>query len=189
MKVEFPPLVFVDIETTGGSPANSRVLELAAIRYEQGRIIGELSTLIDAGEPVPPFITQLTGIHEGDQWGAPSFNGVARELMCLLEGAVFVAHNVGFDYGFIAAEYGRLDQDFVVPQLCTVKLARYLYPGYRSYKLSSVIERHNIEVENRHRAYDDAAALVSFYELARREHGDEIVHQAIASQLSFSPGR
>lgn len=101
------PLAFVDIETTGGSPLNSRVLELGVVRVEGGRVVGELRTLVDAGEPVPGWITGLTGIKTDDLAGAPSFREVADELSELLEGAVFVAHNVSFDYGFLRAEFER----------------------------------------------------------------------------------
>ncbi len=180
------PLVFVDIETTGGSPASSRVLELAALRVEGGEVVGALDTLIDSGESVPPFITSLTGIREGEQWGAPSFAAVAGELSDLLVGAYFVAHNVAFDYGFIAAEYERLDQPFAPPRLCTVQLSRRLYPQYRSHRLSAVIARHGIAVDNRHRAYDDARALIEFVQLAEAEHGELVVREAFAAQVRKS---
>lgn len=180
------PLVFVDIETTGGSPASSRVLELAAIRVEGGKIVSTINTLIDAGEPVPPFITSLTGIREGDQWGAPNFPSIADKLADLLAGGYFVAHNVAFDYGFIAAEYRRLDRSLATPRLCTVKLSRRLYPQYRSHRLAAVIDRHNIAVHKRHRAYDDALALVEFVKMAEGEHGASAVRSAWSAQLPKS---
>ncbi|HSX01437.1 MAG TPA: 3'-5' exonuclease, partial [Candidatus Saccharimonas sp.] len=82
------PLAFVDIETTGSGPHNSRVLELGVVRVEQGRVAAELRTLVDPGEPVPSWITRLTGIRDDDVAGAPTFAAVADELAEVLDGAV-----------------------------------------------------------------------------------------------------
>src|SRR3982751_2606436 len=102
------PLVFVDIETTGGSHFTSRVLEVAVVRVEQNRVVGSFQTLLQPDEPIPPFITKLTGIADDDVAGAPRFAQVSDELSEILDGAVFVAHNVRFDYAFLKMEFERL---------------------------------------------------------------------------------
>ena len=120
------PVVFVDIETTGGSYRNSRVLEVAAIRFENGEIVKEFSTLIDPGTRIPPVITSITGITQRDIVGAPAFEDVADELLEILDGAVFVAHNVRFDYSFLKQEFSMIGTSFAPRLLCTVRLSRYL---------------------------------------------------------------
>src|SRR5687768_10360118 len=106
------PVVFVDIETTGGSYRNSRVLEVAAIRYENGEIVQEFSSLIDPEAYIPRSITSLTGIREQDVTGAPKFEDIADELFEILDGAVFVAHNVRFDYSFLKNEFALVGLNF-----------------------------------------------------------------------------
>src|SRR5690349_61136 len=98
------PVVFVDVETTGTSARFGKVIEIGAIRVEGGRVVDEMDTLVDPGAPLPRFTISLTGITDDDMAGAPSFREVAGRLYELLKGAVLVAHNVYFDYGFIKAE-------------------------------------------------------------------------------------
>lgn len=183
MSVLEGPLVFVDIETNGLNHLRGRVVEVAAIRVEGGRITREFKSLVDPGTPLPQFITSLTGISQADLQDAPLFMGIADELHDILEGAVFVAHNVRFDYSFLKQEFKRIGKDFSPRQLCTVRLSRALYPEERSHKLQSIITRHNLQVAARHRAYDDAHALWQFVQLASATFGSEAVEQAIGKQI------
>jgi DNA polymerase-3 subunit epsilon len=157
------PLVFVDVETTGGSPANSRVLEIGALRVEDGIVVDYINQVLDPEEPVPYWITQLTGIQQHETVGQPTFAQVVPELAKLFQGAVFIAHNVNFDYSFFTEEYNRMGQKFGMHKLCTVRLSRALYPAEHTHKLDAVIERHGYRVAKRHRAYDDAEVLYKFY--------------------------
>lgn len=177
------PVVFVDIETTGGGYRSSRVLEVAAIRYENGEIVDEFTSLINPQERIPGFITGITGITQADIQDAPTFEDIAEQLKQVLEGAVFVAHNVNFDYSFIKSEYARIGVPFSKKKLCTVRLSRRLYAHEKGHSLEKIIQRHSIPFENRHRAYDDALALVHFTEIALREHGQELFSRAVTSQL------
>ena len=182
------PLVFVDIETTGGSPQTSRVLELAALRVETGRVVDTLDVLLDPGVDVPWFITNLTGIKTEDTWGAASFAQIAARFQALLAGdAIFVAHNVMFDYRFLQAEYQLLGERLHAPKACTVQLSRTFYPTEAHHRLDAVIERHGIIVEDRHRAFGDAQALVDFYGILCREFGSEVVSAAIMQQALKVP--
>jgi len=177
------PVVFVDIETTGGSYRNSRVLEVAAIRFENGEIVKEFSTLIDPGTRVPPFITSITGISDGDIVGAPAFEDIADELLEILDGAVFVAHNVRFDYSFLKQEFAMIGTSFNPRLLCTVRLSRYLYSDQKGHSLEKLIARHSIPVVDRHRALEDARAILYFSQLAFDEHGPENFADALMHQL------
>jgi len=180
------PLVFVDIETTGGSYNYSRVLEVGVVRVENNRVVATYQTLISTGEPVPSIITRLTGITSEDVVGAPSFDQVATELAEIMDGAVFVAHNVQFDYGFLRMEFERLGVSFRPRLLCTVRLSRKLFPGVRGHKLQDLINRHGFEAASRHRAYDDALVLWQFYQMIMGEFDLDTVDAAFAAQLKPS---
>jgi DNA polymerase-3 subunit epsilon len=177
------PLVFVDLETNGLSYVRGRIIEVAAIRVENGVVTGSMNQLLDPGAELPRFITELTGITSRDVRGAPAFHQVAEELYQLLEGAVFVAHNVRFDYSFLKQEFKRLGRDFSPRQLCTMRLSRALFPQERSHKLESIIQRHNFITERRHRAYDDAEVLWRFLTHLETTTEPELLQQAVAKQL------
>ena len=161
------PLVFVDIETTGGSARESRITEIGALRVEKGRIVRKFSQLLDPRQPIPAFITKLTGISDAMVTGQPTFADIADELDELFEDAIFVAHFVQFDYGFIKQEFGRAGREFNMDRLCSVRLDRRLYPGQPSHGLDKVIERMGLTVANRHRAYDDAEVI---WKMFRQEY-------------------
>lgn len=158
------PLVFIDVETTGLSTrSGGRVLEIGAIRVENNQIVAQYKQLLHPGTEVPYFITKITGITDEDVSGAPEFSQVANEVNTLFEDAIFVAHNVNFDYGFMQHEFKEAGIAFKKDRLCTVKLSRTLFPEHKSHALDKIIERHGFDVENRHRAFDDAEILYKFY--------------------------
>ncbi len=177
------PLVFVDIETNGLNHIRGRVIEVAAIRVENGRITRTFNQLIDPGSEIPAFITSLTGIRNQDLKGATSFHQIAAELYDILQGAVFVAHNVRFDYSFLKQEFKRTGRTFLPKQLCTVKLSRALYPEERSHKLESLINRHGFTYQSRHRAYDDAHVLWQFIQKVHQSFPADVVQMAVAKQI------
>jgi len=183
MSVFHEPLVFVDIETNGLNHIKGRVVEVAAIRVENGQIVREFRSLVDPGMALPQFITNITGITDQDLKDAPLFHAIADELYDILEGAIFVAHNVRFDYSFLKQEFKRVGRSFNPRQLCTVRLSRALFPNERSHKLQNLIIRHNLQVSSRHRAYDDAHALWQFMQLVRQQFPHDILDAAIAKQL------
>lgn len=183
MSVLDQPLVFVDIETNGLDHIRGRVIEVAAIRVEDGQVVHEYRQLINPGAPLPQFITNLTGIHGRDLDDAPLFMGIAEELKRALSDAIFVAHNVRFDYSFLKQEFKRIGQPFAPELLCTVRLSRALYPEHRGHKLQDLIRRHNLQVAARHRAYDDAHALWQFVQHVRTNFDGAIVEQAVTKQF------
>ncbi len=165
------PLVFLDIETTGGSPHYSRITEIGALRVENNTVVAKFRQLINPEERVPSFITNLTGITDEMLWDAPLFKGIAYDLDVFLNGTLFIAHNVSFDYNFIKMEYERIGQKFTMDRACSARLSRMLYPEHKSHALDRIIERMGIDVTDRHRAYDDAEVLWKFFsaELNKRE--------------------
>ncbi len=176
-------LVFVDIETNGLNHLRGRVIEVAAIRVEAGKVVQTFQSLIDPEADVPDYITNLTGITTNDLKGAPTFGQVADELYTVLEGALFVAHNVRFDYSFLKQEFGRLELAFLPRQLCTVKLSRALYPLEKGHKLQDLIQRHGFSFAARHRAYDDAAVLQQFIAHVQKQFPPEQLATAVGRQL------
>ncbi len=167
------PLVFVDVETTGSAPWNSRMLEIGAIRVEDGKSVAHYSQVLDPEESVPSWITQLTGIEPHETQGMPTFAGVTGRLAELFDGAIFIAHNVNFDYSFFKDEFRRTGEIFAMDKLCTVRLSRALFPAEKSHRLDEVIRRGGYKVANRHRAYDDAEVLYKFYHEHLERLGNE----------------
>jgi len=157
----------VDLETTGGHAVRDRVIEAGIVLLEDGRVVEEYSTLVNPGVRIPRAIQQFTGISEAMVADAPPFADVADQLLSRLEGRLFVAHNVRFDYGFLRSEFRRLGRRFRAQVLCTVRLSRALTPEIRGHNLDAVMQRYGIACEARHRALGDARVLADFLGIAR----------------------
>ncbi len=99
--------VVVDLETTGGTPADCAITEIGAVKVRGGEVLGEFQTLVDPGGPVPPFIQVLTGITTTMLIGAPPIEEVLPSFLEFSRGAVLVAHNAPFDIGFLKAAAAR----------------------------------------------------------------------------------
>lgn len=178
----------VDIETTGGSPFFSRIIEVGLLKVEKGEVVEEYQTLLNPGQEIPEFISKMTGITEKDVAGAPTFADIAEDLLARFEDSTFVAHNVNFDYGFLKEEFRRLGWVFNTNRLCTVRLSRNLYKQHKHHNLTALIERHGFQITNRHRAFDDAKVLWDFMQLVQAEHEPAIVNQAIQNSLTKTRG-
>ena len=164
----------VDIETTGGAPKSSKITEIAIYKHDGFKIIDEYQTLIDPEMTIPPFITNLTGISNKMVEGAPKFFEVAKKIVEFTEDCVFVAHNVGFDYGIIRHEFRTLGFDYRRPHLCTVRASRYIIPGHDSYSLGKLTRSLGFVIENRHRAGGDALATANLFTLLHETNLDGI---------------
>lgn len=162
--------VVLDVETTGGKAGSDRVIEIGAVKVQAGEVLDTFSTLLNPQRYIPSFITRLTGINSAMVANAPTFSDIAPALSEFLQGAVFVAHNSKFDYGFIRSEFTRLEMPFAMPQLCTVVNMRRYYPGLASYSLGNLCTEFEIKLTNHHRALDDATATVELLKMinARR---------------------
>ncbi len=153
-----PNYAVVDIETTGGYAAMHRIIEIAIIVTDGKTILDQYETLIDPGVSIPRFITGLTGIDDYTVRKAPSFNQVAERLHELLKDCVFVAHNVNFDFSFVKSELNENNFTLKSNKLCTVRLSRKIFPGYKTYTLASLCGYLGIKIKDRHRAMGDAYA-------------------------------
>jgi DNA polymerase-3 subunit epsilon len=171
-------LVLIDVETTGANPVHDRVTEIAVLRVERGEVVDRWQSLVNPQRSIPPLIQRLIGITDDMVAGAPSFAELADGLRARLEGAVFVAHNARFDYGFIRNEFARLEQGFDAPVLCTVKLSRALYPEHHRHGLDALIARHAFNCDARHRAMGDAEVLWQFARLVTDAFPEEVLARA-----------
>ena len=152
----------VDVETTGSSPfAGDRVTEIAAIVVREGVVAERFETLVNPERPIPPMITALTRISWDMVRDAPRFCDICDQLLRVLGGHIFVAHNADFDWRFVTSEVERATgQRLDGNRLCTVRLARRLLPQLRSRRLDALADYYGIEIPARHRAGGDAIATV-----------------------------
>ena len=173
----------VDLETTGGHAARDRIIEAGIVLLEGGAVVEEWSTLVNPGVRIPYAIQEFTGISEAMVSDAPPFAEVADSISERIDGALFVAHNARFDYGFLRSEFSRLGRRFRAPVLCTVRLSRALTPDKRGHNLDAVMARHGIACDARHRALGDARVLAEFLRIAR-ERWAEADLSAIVTRLT-----
>ena len=133
-------LAIVDTETTGTSPLYGRVIEVAVLRVEKGKVVRTFHSLVNPERAVQPVIESITGITAAQLETAPLFSEIARELLDILDGALFVAHNVKFDYAFLRNEFRRTHRSFTARCLDTVSLSKRLYPEFLHHDLSKAAE-------------------------------------------------
>ena len=157
--------VIVDLETTGGAHVENHITEIGMVRYKNGEIVDSYETLINPERPIPPFIARLTGITDDMVADAPTFLNKADEIAEFIGDAIFVAHNVGFDYNFLKKEFKTIGRDFNQKRLCTVRLSRKIMPGLPSYSLGKLCNSLGISIKNRHRALGDAMATAKLFHL------------------------
>ncbi|QQS28886.1 MAG: hypothetical protein IPM47_18905 [Sphingobacteriales bacterium] len=174
----------VDVETTGGSAKTDRIIEIAIYRFDGNRIVDSFTSLVNPGILIPPFITKLTGINNDMVADAPAFEDLAERVNQITREAVFVAHNVDFDYAYVRMEFKKLGHVFERRKLCTVKLARRIIPGFTSYSLGKLCSELGITIENRHRAAGDALATTELFKLLiQSDLGGHIHHDLDKTNL------
>lgn len=161
----------IDIETTGGRAARDKITEIAIAVHNGTEVVETFETLLNPELPIPYGITELTGISNDMVNTAPRFFEVAKKIVEMTEGAIFVAHNVRFDYSFIQEEFRRLGYSYSRRQLCTVRLARKVFPGYKSYSLGNLIVAMGLNAGERHRAMGDTIATVDLFERILSQSG------------------
>jgi DNA polymerase-3 subunit epsilon len=149
-------LAILDLETTGADPRDDRITEVGMLLVDDGEVIEEWSALVNPGRHISAGIEALTGITDRMVERAPPFASVAHDLAQRLSGRVVVAHNARFDYTFLRNELRRAGQVLANPMLCTVRLSRQLAPDEARHNLDTLIARHGLACDGRHRALPDA---------------------------------
>ncbi len=153
----------VDIETTGAYASGNGITEIAIILHDGQQVTGQFQSLVNPHQHIPRYITALTGITNEMVEAAPSFADIAEQIYQLLDGRVFVAHSVNFDYPFVKGQLSKCGYELQVKKLCTVRLSRKLAPGFPSYSLGNLCHSLGIPLEDRHRAAGDAAATARLF--------------------------
>jgi DNA polymerase-3 subunit epsilon len=169
----------VDIETTGGHASANGITEVAINIHDGNQIVESYTTLINPRQPIPVYITALTGIDDIMLQDAPAFEDVALQIYQLLNDKIFVAHNVNFDYSFLKHHLAAAGYDLQCKKLCTVRLSRKLIPGKSSYSLGKLCTALQIPIQNRHRAAGDADATSILFNLLLDQDQEGVIAEML----------
>lgn len=187
------PFTVFDVETTGLSAKYNNIIEIGCIKIENLQITNRFSSFINPAREIPYYITQITGISNNDVYDAPLFSEVAYELRNFMTDTVLVAHNISFDHSFLRKEFLQSEiEELPKLKVCTVKLARKLYPFLRSKNLSSVATHLRIKNPDVHRAYADADVtakiLIKMINELETEYGIKTIGELISFQFAAAEG-
>lgn len=169
----------IDIETTGGFPQQHGITEIAIVLHNGTEVEGKYETLVNPHQPIPPFIANMTGISDQMVAVAPSFKDVAPYIYNLLKDRIFVAHNVNFDFSFVQYHLKQAGFQLQTPKLCTIRLSRKVFPGFRKYGLGHLCRELDIPIENRHRAGGDALATSKVLHLVLANNGMRVITEML----------
>lgn len=181
----------VDIETTGGTPITSKITEIAIIITDGSTIKDSYESLINPEIPIPYNITRLTGIDNSMVAEAPRFFEIAKDILSYLDGRIFVAHNVNFDYGHIKREFKELGYNFEADKLCTVRMSRKVFPGLPSYSLGKLCKSLGVTLTSHHRAMADTAATTEIFHLIKEQDKQAEIIQDFSMKIGIDklPGK
>ena len=179
----------LDVETTGLSARNNRVIEIGIVKVKNLKITDKYTTLINPGCDIPYFITQFTGISNSDVAYSPSFYDTAEEIEEFIGNSIVSGHNLSFDESFLSCEFARNGfEPLSNLSVCTLKLSRKIFPSLKSKSLGSVAEHLGIVNRDSHRALSDAEAtaqiLIKLIKKLSKEKGIKTVQQLLEFESS-----
>lgn len=166
--------VVFDLETTGFSSKNDKIIEIGAVKLKGGEIVDSFSSFVDPEMMIPYKITELTSITQNMVDGKPKISEVLPKFIEFVGDAVLVAHNAAFDVGFIKKNLADMGMELKNPVMDTVPLARYLYPELKKVKLNQVANHLGISLDNHHRAVDDAKATADILVFSFKKMKEEM---------------
>jgi DNA polymerase-3 subunit epsilon len=169
----------VDIETTGSYAAANGITEISIHIFDGKAVIEKFETLINPGQPIPSFISAMTGITDKMVSHAPAFADVAEKIFTLLQDKIFIAHNVNFDYSFVNSHLKEAGFELNVRKLCTVRLSRKIFPGFQSYSLDKLCHSLGIKINDRHRAGGDTEATVKVFKLLLENDKEQHIKKSL----------
>ena len=172
------PITVIDFETTGLNTKVERIIEIGAVRLENGQITDTFTSYVNPGVPLKPVITQITGITDQDLMDAPSAAEVLPKLLSFIGTSPIAAHNIEFDSSILKHELKRLDLAFDAPEIDTLSFAQKLYPQLNRYRLSNVCKYLGVSLKNAHRAIHDATATAQCLDIMLKnimEQGAETI--------------
>lgn len=154
----------LDLETTGGRPEISGVLEIGMVKIQKGKLTEKLSSLINPGYPIPPIVRRMTGIRESMVRDAPPFEALAEQVIDFIGCDIVVLHNSPFDLQFLNFHVEKLGKaPFTNPMLCTVRLGHVLVPEAANRRLETLARHLEIPFEAHHRAWSDAEVTAKLF--------------------------
>ena len=184
----------IDVETTGLSARTNRIIEIGIVKVKNLKITNRYKTLINPGTYIPGFITQFTGISDEDVSDAPFFEDVADEIKQFISDSVLSGHNLSFDHSFVSSEFLRSGiEPLYNEQVCTLKIARRMFPDLKSKSLSSVTHFLNLKNPSSHRALADAEVtahiLIKMIKKLKKDSNIKTVEDLIAFQRKSTFGK
>lgn len=162
----------IDIECTGGTWGEERIIDVAVFLVEEDQIIDQFISLVNPQRKIDPFVAKLTGITDKMVRTAPRFHEIAKRLVKITEDAVFVAHNISFDYRVFQQEFAGLGFDFHRATLDTIPYAEKIFPGWENYGLKTVSKELRLPNSARHRAEGDARLTMELLKILRSKDKD-----------------
>ncbi|MCK5683285.1 hypothetical protein KAJ27_04160, partial [bacterium] len=165
----------VDIEATGSKPEKNSIIEIAAVKFQNGKIIDNYSSFVRPLERIPFYVKKLTGITQSMTDGAPELDEILPQFVDFVQNTVIVGHDVDFDYSFISYKLKEIGlRGLDAPAICTLMLSWQLYPELKKRNLTFLSEYFNIPIENKHRALDDslitADLLIRYIKLLKKNN-------------------
>jgi DNA polymerase-3 subunit epsilon len=176
-----------DFETTGISPKKEKVIEIGIVRINNGKIVDSFSTFINPGRKIPFYITQITGITSSETENAPYFDEVFPKIKEFFGDSILVAHNINFDYSFLKHEC--INHGIEIPEInsiCTLRLARKLYPELSSKSLGSIVKYLKIRHRNVHRALGDSTATAKVFMKMFKQLREKHEIDSVSDLINFS---
>lgn len=176
----------LDVETTGMSSNYCRIIEIGLVRVKNLKIVETYRSFLNPGVQIPKFITELTGITNDDVSSAPAFEEVSRIIKDFIGDSILTGHNIQFDLSFLNKAFTSFnDEKIENPHLCTLKLARKLYPHLHSKALKSVTEFLKIRHKNVHRALGDATVTAKILVKMIKDLNKKFGFKTISDIISF----
>ena len=169
----------VDIETTGSYAAANGITEISIQVFDGNSVTEKFETLINPGQPIPYYISVMTGISDKMVAMAPGFREVAGKIYDLLHDKIFIAHNVNFDFSFIRSHLREAGYELNTKKLCTVRLSRKIFPGFTSYSLGKLCQSLGITINDRHRAGGDAEATAKVFSLLLQHDKENHIQKSL----------
>ena len=157
----------IDTETSGGKYNEESIIEIGILIFDGKVIIKTFQSLINPKKKVDYFVQRLTGITDRDLKNCKGFSDYSLEIKKLLSNKIIVGHNVSYDYRVLKNEFKNIGIDYKAKTLCTIEMSRKIFPDLESYKLKKICNHFNIELNNHHRAYDDAKATTELFKIIR----------------------
>ena len=161
--------IVLDIETTGLSPTNDKIIEIAAIKVENDSIIERFDTMIDPEIPIPYRITNITGIDDSMVANAPLISSAIPELYDFIQDLPLVAHNAPFDIRFISHNLQTCGYCMNNKIIDTLKISRDIYPHFSTHNLGSIAKMLNVNVKTAHRAMADVETLHQIFNIMLKD--------------------